>query len=160
MEINMKKLLLSTAFAVLMFTTSAMAFGNYQQPSRLPEPQPGVTTLQCYPPNDHRADDVYFTDVTVNLDSYRNATSIDVVHHLYDGRVRDRGNQYSNDGVQTKRGFLEWYWGGHLFINPQLTMTGRLYFNDQRGWIYEEHIFKNGRQEYWSTAPCNVVVGD
>jgi hypothetical protein len=154
----MKKLLLATV-AVRALCGSAMAFGNDYPVSgnQSPPNQPGITALVCSPQNDRRCDDVKWTDVVLNLDRNGNAVSINAIHHLYDGRVRDRGNQYSDDGVQTKAGYYEWYWSGRLFSNPQLTMAGRLYFNSRTGWFYEEHIWKHGMQEYVSSAPCNVI---
>jgi hypothetical protein len=154
----MKKLLMTTA-AILVMTSSAMAFGNDYpvNGNQSPPSQPGITTLVCNPPNDGRYDDVKWTDVVLNLDRNGNAVSINAVHHLYDGRVRDRGEQYSNGGVQTRAGYYEWYWSGQVFSNPRLTMAGRLGFSRAGGWFYEEHIWKHGMQEYNSSAPCSVI---
>jgi hypothetical protein len=152
----MKKLLLSACLAVA-FAAPCHAFGNDQGA----KPQVGGNLLTCRPSLDRRdRDPVTSTDVELNLTSNYLPNTIKVHHHLFSGRVIDRGEQYSNNGVWKKDGQNEWSWGGYLFSNQRVSMTGTVRLTSDGNWFYEEHIFHDGHPDKTVFETCDTWEGE
>jgi hypothetical protein len=141
---------LIAALCISITVTSATAFDNSN--NYAPQLQIGRTALACKPPLDRSdRDPVISSSVALDLSDRYEPTRLDVTHSLFSGREIDRGAQYSNDGVWKTAVLNEWFWRGRLMRNPHV---GRLYLTAQGRWVYEEHLFHDGRPDKVLSEAC------
>lgn len=145
---NHHKRLVAILFGALAISTSAFAF------TATPQPHLDSVDLTCLPPLDRRdPNPVIRIHVTAQFDEDMNVTKLDVVHLLFNGAEHNRSDQYTNDFLGRKPGYLDWSWKGTWVKNSSVTMIGHLYFNNL-GWFYEETQFENYRQSFDIISPC------
>ncbi len=141
-------MLLPLLLAAFVISTSAFAF------TATPQPHLDSVDLTCLPPLDRRdANPVIRIHVTAQFDEDMNVTQLDVVHLLFNGAEHNRSDQYTNEFLGRKNGYMEWIWRGTWIKNSSVKMIGRLYFNNL-GWFYEEIQFQNSRQSFDIVSPC------
>jgi hypothetical protein len=148
----MRKSLIALALTVALPQMAQAGFTNAAA-----TPINDYTHLECVPttisPPDHDRNPTYKIVVDLQLNN-SGVKEIDVVHVARDGTEYDRSQQYSNARVWQKSGYSEWYWEGTR--KGRYDMTGRLYRNSTQGWIYEESLLDNGRQNFWMQARCHI----
>jgi hypothetical protein len=145
------------AAVALALAAPAMAFGpNQADGSNLDRSdlsRVGAVDVQCYPvtfdPRDHSRDPVAHTDIDVTFESGgdNSVESFVVNHVLVSGRVINRDTQYAG-ATWKKPGFYEWYWEGHQYENPRISMKATLLRTARGQWQYQEVVYRDGRVDH------------
>ena len=103
---------------------------------------------------DRDADPVYKINVRVMVNDSGEPTSFGVIHTTRSGATYDRSAQYNKDtSIWKTNDRMEWNWGGK---RGDLIMIGKLYYNQNEGWMYSERIFENRREKYAMLSDCHA----
>ena len=92
------------------------------------------------------------------IDSKNMAISnLKVFHHLNDGTVVSRSQQYPNATVSNAEdGRMNYIWKGNI-ENSSLSMEGHLLFENKNAILYAEESFQRGKIRYTMFSSCNVI---
>ena len=82
--------------------------------------------------------------------------------HVVDGVPYDRMAQYKVMNLLHVKGHYEFIWIGYQINDPNIIMGGRVWHNDEQGWLYSEiQQFQDGRPSHTvvKALPC-IPVND
>lgn len=150
-------LLRALALSLVLITPAYAAFENP------PEKQKEEWLyLICKPPLDRKdSNPVINIDVTAHFepDNLNRITSMDVIHHHFNGNDTDRSHQY-------RQTFLgndpegKYFWEGINKKHSSLIMTGMLRTDRSNLWHYTEEIYRNGVKTNHIDTICTENEGE
>ena len=84
-------------------------------------------------------------------------SNLKIFHHLNDGTVVSRSQQYPNATVSNAEdGRMNYIWKGNI-ENSSLSMEGHLLFENKNAILYAEESFQRGKVRYTMFSSCNVI---